>query len=372
MKVNDYITEESLINSVAEGWVDQKLHPTLPLAIYTYSRKTVYEDHWTDATLKCRGLIVDLNTGEIVARPFEKFFNISTDFRPETWISNLPATASVVAEKLDGSLGILYQYKGFTGVASKGSFESDHALWATGWYNENCKNAEWPAGYTPVFEMICQSVQYHVVHYSLADQLVLIGLINNETGEELFESALQYWGDKNKIATATHYFKSVGQVLQEDRPNTEGYVLSWYRQGQTPLKVKVKHETFLELQKIAHAATPKYIFEALKEERLDDLFKWQNTVNEELNHRVRDLVSKLQGRYGEILTSSMSALYHARMRYVSRKDIAEYLINAEGVEESVVFAMLDSKDHKQVIWRIIEKEIKDEKLTPVFDTEDEE
>ena len=60
---------------VNEGWVVVNDHPSLPLSIYNYSRKTQYDGKWDDVTLQCRGLIVDKSTGKILVRPFKKFFN---------------------------------------------------------------------------------------------------------------------------------------------------------------------------------------------------------------------------------------------------------------------------------------------------------
>ena len=42
--------------------------------IYNYSRSCTLEGVWNEATLQCRGIIVDKDYN-ILARPFEKFFN---------------------------------------------------------------------------------------------------------------------------------------------------------------------------------------------------------------------------------------------------------------------------------------------------------
>ena len=60
------------------GLVDIASHDTFPLDLYTYGRKTVHENLWDGVTSKCRGIIVHRETGEIVARPFEKFHNFGS------------------------------------------------------------------------------------------------------------------------------------------------------------------------------------------------------------------------------------------------------------------------------------------------------
>lgn len=371
MHISKYLDVNKLVEHIANGKVTEKKHPNLPLSILTYSREAVWEDLWDDVTTKCRGLIVS-DEGDIIARPFEKFFNFSTTYRPETWLSNLPKSPPIVAEKLDGSLGIFYNYQGKVGVASKGSFISDHALWATGWYNKNIKNPRWPGGYTPVFEMICQSVQHHVVHYEGEDRLVLLALVDNETGEELPYDDLFYWSEVNGISVAGLYYKNLGTVLDEDRPNTEGYVLSWPRNGQTPLKVKVKHETFLKLQKLVHAATPKAILEALAEGNLDLVYTWENQSSPELAAFVHTYSTEFMGSFGNIMVNASNLVNNARLRFTDRKDVAEFFNTKENQFYSAIcFAMYDGKDYKPAIWKRVAGRFRDEDLNkPLVDVDD--
>ena len=82
----------------------KQVHPTLPLTIWNYSEKVQYEGLWNDITLMCRGLVTD-DEGNIVARPFKKFFNLDEG-------KHTPTSEFDVYMKLDGSLGILFNYKG--------------------------------------------------------------------------------------------------------------------------------------------------------------------------------------------------------------------------------------------------------------------
>ena len=85
------------------GYISARRHPTEPLTIYNYTAKCQYAPLWTPETRHCRGLIVH-DGGRIVARPFPKFFNFEEHSRSEIAFSK-PFT---VAEKIDGSLGVLY------------------------------------------------------------------------------------------------------------------------------------------------------------------------------------------------------------------------------------------------------------------------
>lgn len=367
MKLQDYLDVEKLERYIEEGIVERRYHGVLPLTLYCYSRRATYEDIWDDITEKTRGLIVDA-TGEIVARPFEKFFNIETTTRPETWLSNLPTKIQpIILDKLDGSLGTVWKYGSFTGVASKGSFNSEHAHWATGWYHTVCKNAIWPEGYTPVVEMICQSVQRHVVSYDIPDQLILLALINNETGEEMDYNEVYHYAYLNGLKTADIYSKTVGDVLNEDRENKEGYVLSYPRPGKTPLKLKVKHETFLKLQKIVHAATPKSIMEALVDGNRDLIETWIKSASPELSSFVEDWTARIIEVYGRILNNSNKLVQNARLRNYERKECAQFFLLEENKDYAAVcFALLDRKDPKPIVWKLVKEVFQDELHRPVM------
>lgn len=361
MQLKDYLDVDKLERYVEEGIVEKRHHGILPLTLYCYSRRATYEDIWDDITTKTRGLIVDAQ-GTIVARPFEKFFNVETVSRPETWVSNLPIDAKPETfEKLDGSLGIVWQYGSFSGVASKGSFNSEHAFWATGWYQSHCENAQWPEGFTPVAEMICQGVQRHVVSYDIPDQLILLALINNETGEEADYNTVYHYAYLNGMKTAEIFNKTLGDVLNEDRHNKEGYVLSYRRPGQAPLKIKVKHETFLKLQKIVHAATPKSILEALTEGNAELIQTWIDSASPDLSSFVSKWSTTLINAYGRVSLAAKNLVVNARLRDYTKKEAAEFFLLRENKTLApICFAMWDGKDTKPVIWKLVEKIYQDE------------
>ena len=94
-------------------YISENHHPKFPLVIWNYTKLCQFEKAWDDYTEQCRGLITTLD-GEVVSRPFRKFYNINE--RPETTIAALPAVRPEVYEKVDGSLGISYFYQGVTAM----------------------------------------------------------------------------------------------------------------------------------------------------------------------------------------------------------------------------------------------------------------
>lgn len=105
---------------INEKYISKRKHPTADLYIYNYTAKAQYDWVWNEATEQCRGLIMD-GTGNVIARPFRKFFNLDEG-------TVLPLVPFEVAEKLGGSLGILYWVGDEPYIATRGSFESDQAV----------------------------------------------------------------------------------------------------------------------------------------------------------------------------------------------------------------------------------------------------
>jgi hypothetical protein len=266
MKLYDYIPEALLMQRIEEGYVNVNHHKKFPLAVYTYSKSATFDYVWDEATCKCRGLIVNLASMEIVARPFEKFFNVGE--KAGLTREQFPSYPPEITDKLDGNLITLYEWAGRWWAASKGSFHSEHADWANNWLFHNCK-CDWPQGYTPVFEMIAEELEHHVVHYGkVASGLYLITMIHNESGDELSHRDCADWAEKNNIIPVPALTVNLEQALRDNEKNSEGYVVSWPRCGRTPIRVKIKFPEFLRLQKLVHNIGPKEILDYMRRPEL--------------------------------------------------------------------------------------------------------
>lgn len=209
MKLGELLDITLLREDINSRHILRRDHPNLPLSILNYSNSCMFEDYWSPAVQVCRGLVIELGEHqpisedcEIVARPFHKFFNLNHVSQPDYWEGNLPSIQPTVTEKVDGWFGILWRYncefpfsmvpnwddknKCHWGIASRGSFESVGANYASGRLGKLIKYGaidEFPKGYTPIFEIICRETKV-VVDYPF-EGLVLLALINNETGEEM-------------------------------------------------------------------------------------------------------------------------------------------------------------------------------------------
>ena len=203
MKLSDLLNINELKKLVDAGYINVTKHPAFDLYIYNYSKECQFAKYWNYITETCRGLIVN-GSGEIVSRPFRKFYNYE-----ELVLDNkqIPNESFEVYEKLDGSLGILYwgdDNKPY--IATRGSFTSQQAIHASKLLeNYDCSNIDRSKTY--LFEIIYPE-DLHVVSYSGTDDIFLLAIIDNETAEEeniynqsIFKTTRKYDGisDYNKI-----------------------------------------------------------------------------------------------------------------------------------------------------------------------------
>lgn len=126
---------ETIKPYIEKGLISEQAHPEdANVRIFNYTQACQFEQAWDDVTRQCRGLIMRISTGEILARPFPKFFNYG-EHVSKGWA--IPTTEPEIYEKLDGSLGILYALNGKPWIATRGSFTSEQALWATEWWRDH-------------------------------------------------------------------------------------------------------------------------------------------------------------------------------------------------------------------------------------------
>jgi len=345
MKLYDYLDITKLEEQIAEGYVNRNFHKTFTnLAIYTYSRSATLDYEWNEITCKCRGLIVDTATWDIIARPFEKFFNL--DESAGITRNQFPDSFPQITDKLDGNLIILYPWDGRWWAASKGSFHSEHADWA----NEKIDHdkMDWPAGHTPVCEMIAEEIEHHVVHYGKdASGLYLLALINNETGEELDDRVKFVWSHRNTRINwvSSQPYLTLDEALADNEKNAEGYVFSWPRTGQTPLRVKVKFVDFLRLQKLVRHIGPKEILDYMRRPELKCYL--DEVLNPETSHSVfieytKTWMSLFEANFNRIgieCNTILTELYKTLSLDSPRKAWAEQIRQCK--YPAIMFAQLD-------------------------------
>lgn len=216
------------------------------ISSFNFTKKAFYNKIWNEQTIKSRGLFVNNNTYEIVARSYEKFFNINEmDFTEYTYLAQSMNYPVEVYRKENGYLGML----GF-------DVENDEFVFATksmisGQYQEwfkdifmkryDSKLEEIKAKLVAenlclVFEVIHPANDPHIIEYSQEDLILLDAIkrkINFEkyayTDLELlakefgFNIKTKQYQLKDKSAFELFYKKSIEMSVVEE--STEGFVL---------------------------------------------------------------------------------------------------------------------------------------------------
>ena len=341
-----------------EGLVYRQVHPTLPLTIWNYTETVQYESKWDDITLQTRGLVTDVD-GKVVARPFRKFFNMEEGKHTSTPDFD-------VYDKMDGSLGILFNYKGEWVLATRGSFTSDQAVKGF----EMLQKYDYKKlhkDYTYLFEIIYNENRI-VVKYPYED-LVLLGMIDTETGYEVdlysesvdvrLSNLINNLGFKVvKKYDGINDYSVLKEMIKDDE---EGFVVR-FSNGD---RMKVKGEEYLRLHKIMTNISTTAVWEMLSEGK--DVLELLKDVPDEFYKKIKMYVQDL--RYNHYRYGEYAGKIHDYFRYgkygdietePSKKEFALHLDKCKTHPKirALCFMMWDGKNTDKVIWTYLKPEYK--------------
>jgi RNA ligase len=345
----DLFTPQLLDEALQGGYIRVQQHPTLPLVIYNYTEKTAYEGAWDAATLACRGLIVEVGSGRVVARPLIKFFNHSQPGAPA-----IPLDAPVhVTDKADGSLGILYPTPDGWAVATRGSFTSEQALHATAVLRT--RYGHWaPRPEQTVLVEICYPANRIVINYGSLDDLILIGAVDTATGAVLDPSRVGGWPGPS---VATFTAATLADALaMEPRPNAEGVVV---RDLDTGHMVKIKQADYVALHRIVTGLNARTVWQhlvdgkplaALIEPLPDEFHPWVRQVADTLAAQVDAEAAEASAAYAAILESlPLGPARPGEEDGFTRKDFAALAVRSPW--KWALFLTLDGRDILPELWK---------------------
>ena len=233
---------------------------------FKYSMNTIYAGDWDDVTLNARGIVFNEKTGEIVARPFKKFFNYQEFYTgeglkselylkvPQEFKPNLEGPFRCM-EKVDGSLGIVFLNPFTTKwqVKTGGSFDSDQAVWAQEWFDKNINTNLLIDGFTYCFEIISKE-DIHPIKYDF-EGMVLLGAISNSTGEEVPLSQIQNIAERLNVRMVKLYeFEKFLDAVEwaKKLPKTQEGLVITFDNG---FKTKAKSDDWCQLAKMFEGMT---------------------------------------------------------------------------------------------------------------------
>jgi len=377
--LNDYIER---------GLIIKQVHPTLPLSIYNYSRTCQYGAQWDYITLNCRGLVLD-NEGNVIAKPFPKFFNYE-----EHTADEIPNEPFEVFEKMDGSLGIYFYYereltyteryklwfngnyetgmeyceeivpnfddpyyhptpktKGGWYMATRGSFTSEQAIKGMEIAKKYNYDRICVPGVTYLFEIIYPENRI-VVDYGKDERLVLLSIVNSDGNEIPYEDIEMglAWDTVNRYDGVNDYTKLKG-IISND---AEGYVIR-FKSG---MRMKIKGDEYVRLHRILTNFSTTDIWELLMSK--GDMNEFLERVPDEFDKWVKSTISEL--RYAFFQISERAGKLHDGFRYgkygdvypePTKKEFAEFVMKQQEILRPVMFAMWDKKPYDDIIWKLI-------------------
>ena len=336
---------------IKDGYISERKHPECDYYIYNYTPKTQYDQKWNEDTTNCRGLILN-SKGEIIAKPFPKFFNIG-EYNQHSNLGKIPNYNYFdIWNKMDGSLGILYRMPdGEFRMATRGSFESDQAIKGTKMFHNMFKDPDFifADNYTYLFEIIYPENRI-VVDYGIEEKLYLLAIKNNVCNEEMTYEELLDFSDQFNIPITQYYgrisynrhafLKIEGDIVE----GNEGFVLKF----DNGLRVKIKSEEYKRLHRLITGISNKSIWDLLRnDQNIDELL---DRVPDEFFNWVKDTVSNFNMNYESIEHSCEVIVKNCKFK--DRKELAECFLNKENkIYSNILFPMYDNKNYRQIIWK---------------------
>ena len=222
---------------------------------------------------ECRGIIFDSKTGDIIRRPFHKFFNVNEREETQDHVVNLSQDHAIL-EKLDGSMiapfvvngEMIWGTKmGATDVAKPvEAFVEKHPN-----YRQFAKFVI-SRGYTPIFEW-CSRKQRIVLDYK-EDQLILTAMRDITSGRYMSRDLMINTADLYFIPFVNSYapWRNMKAFLEHvrDLEDLEGFVVR-FDDGHM---LKLKCHWYLQIHKAKEAILQdRNIVELILDEKLDDV-----------------------------------------------------------------------------------------------------
>jgi len=344
MKLFDLVDKTEYLEAVKNKHIKTQVHPTAPYIIHNYTDSCTWDRVWNNSTMTCRGLITHAETGEIIARSIPKFFNWDQEEAPLLEAS----TRVTVVDKMDGSLGILYQMpSGIFAVATRGSFTSDQAIWATEWIDHRIDFHGWEpdSDYTYLFEIIYPENRI-VVDYGDREDMTFLMKIHKETGEAVHDDVTVPTPYAYRYGLSQSWGEALGMP---ERHNAEGLVVEIEQTGQ---RVKIKYEDYKRMHRYVTGTNERNVWEALVAGK--DLKAEFEGAPDEFHDWVQEVADKLDWSFGTIAREigfEFQRVIQAFPNYThdDRGDFARAV--SKSPNRAAMFTLLDGKPINDIIWK---------------------
>ena len=284
LEVQKYLLSGKTLEDLkAEFGIKASQHPIDPLVILNYDQ--IESPKMYPIVRECRGLVLEIGTWKIVAKAFDRFFNLG---------EALEITKDFVVEesdaysKEDGSLILFYYYNGWR-VNTRGSFAelNKHECgktWAELFFDCWPKHVQLEylnQEHTYVFEFC--SIYNKIVRAYKEPSIFLLAIFKD--GQEQVETAEFYV--HNFKRPARFVFKNIEDMYallnkqEEIDPTFEGFAV----RDKNGLRVKVKSKTYVALHQLKgndNIFLPKNLVPFILAGELDEVLTYFPEVEEKM------------------------------------------------------------------------------------------
>lgn len=209
------------------------------LTLYDYTTQCVFKGNWNYHTRLARGVVLD-SSGKIASRPFPKFFNLYE--REETYLQNLPKEDPELAEKLDGSLVIIFKHPVTDQwcATTRRSWNNMQTRFAYTWLESNKHKLQ--PGYTYCFEAIGP---WNKIVVDYPEAKLVLTCRTDDYGNDCSYAELRNFADEADLESVNYQIGSLKTLNTDDFPsNFEGYVARF----SNGLRIKLKGKWYIENQ----------------------------------------------------------------------------------------------------------------------------
>lgn len=321
---------------------------------YTHECNNKPPAEWNYFERISRGLILDATTGEVVARPFDKFWNWGQESHLNGYMYSTPTETT---EKMDGSLGILYRHHGLYKIATRGSFESEQAVWATHWLVEHHNMEGFPEQYTALFEIIYPENRI-VVDYGTRRGLVLIGVRDRILGYDHPISRMGWLAEKFGFDLPQFYepesVEEVCRTAEDLSGNEEGFVIRF----DDGARFKIKGAEYVRLHRFVSMFSFKHVAEAVRDDVLPEMkeicpdqYKETLLEMEEAIMRTCDAFEKdINEVYGHCVRAANA---HPLGSTEYNKSFARYALDHHPRKAHFLFCLRDGKSYRAKMFKTL-------------------
>lgn len=319
-------------------------------SLFKYSRQCAYGGEWNDVNRRCRGIVIDTLRETVVARPFDKFFNLGET--PETsdhsLVEKSEKLGAAATAKMDGTMVAVWWDEYSLRCTTPGAFKSEQAVFACDQLLPKYDLSSFPRDCTLVCEMIAPWDR-KVIDYGQESRLVALAAFENSWDQvEIPRDMLGIILRGTGLDLVPYY--DVKDLLYTNIPEgEEGYVIRF----DDGFRVKVKGDWYFKIHKLLDRISPKNVLEMLVDgsfvKTRSDLPVYLRGTLDALHQEISGIKSRVE--------EEVSRWWERVPKSGTQKDKALVIAGAPEEIRAILFCRTKNQDESKPFWRAVESRL---------------